>query len=1355
MKKNIQSATSKPKTKTGNPQSLRVLIVEDSEDDALLIIRELKKGGYNPVHERVETAAAMKKALKEKQWDIILCNYKLPKFNAAYAIALSKGTNIGIPLIIVSGAISEETAVECLRLGAHDYIMKNNLSRLCPAIARELEETNSRIKQKQAKETILNTEKRFKALYQESPIPTFTWQKKGDDFFLTDCNRAAILLTEGRASNYMGKSAQELYRKRTEIIDDMLRCFKEQSTISRELVSQHFVPGRLLSVYYSYIPLDLIIVHMEDITERKQAEEALRKSEEKYRLVVENAKEAIIITQDVKLVFVNRAAASMTGYSEEILTSKTFTEFIYPDDRNMVVAHHIGRIKGEEVPDVYSFRVLSQDGTIKWVELNAAVIQWKGRPATLNFLNDITERKQAEEALTKSEEKFRKIFYTSPDVVSINRLEDGTYISINPGFTRIMGYTEKDIIGKTSIEYNIWDNIKDRQRLIAGLEKDGEVINLEAAFRTKSGEIRYGLISASVIDLNRVLHILGVVRDITERKRLQETLDKERDDLRLIIDASPIIVFYKDKEGRFIRVNKIFAEALNRREEDFVGKTVFDFYSPQIAQSMTGDDQEVFQSRHPKLNIIEQYESASGIRWVQTDKIPIFDKDGVPVGLIGFAQDITDRKRAEEELRESEENFRLSLNNSPLGIRTVTAEGETIYANRAVLDMYGYASIDELRKTPLKDRYTPESYADFQIRNEKRRQGEFGPSEYEISIVRKNGEIRHLQVFRKEVIWNGAKQFQILYQDITERKRAEEELVKSEEKYRNILESIEEGYYEVDLAGNTTFVNDSTCQIYGYPKEELIGMNNRDYTSKETAKKVFQVFNEVYRTGNSNKGNDYGIIRKDGTKRYITSSVALMKDSSGKAIGFRGITQDITERKQAQEKLRQSEEKYRLTFASTSDIIFTVDPELKVSNITPSVEKVLGYSPQELINKSFSDLHLMTPESLERAIFNVQQVFSGLDVPTTIYEFITKDGVKGIGEVTGSPIIQEGKIIGVTCVARDITERMLAAAALTKSEEKYRSLVENAQEGIYQSAVGYLTLNPALARMLGYDSPEEVMATITDLARQLYVNPDDRKKLLEMVNEKGSITDFETEYYKKDGSRLWVSINMHAVRDGQGRILYYQGINQDITEKKKIEAERQENIERLRKSLGATINAMAVTVETRDPYTAGHQRRVADLARAIAMEMNLKSEQIDGVRMASMIHDIGKISIPSEILTKPTELTKLEFNLIKTHPDSGYNILKDIEFPWPIARIVLEHHERIDGSGYPNGLKGEQTLLESRIIAIADVVEAISSHRPYRAAQGLDVALAEISKNKGILYEPDIVDACLRLFREKNYKLAA
>jgi HD-GYP domain-containing protein (c-di-GMP phosphodiesterase class II) len=206
------------------------------------------------------------------------------------------------------------------------------------------------------------------------------------------------------------------------------------------------------------------------------------------------------------------------------------------------------------------------------------------------------------------------------------------------------------------------------------------------------------------------------------------------------------------------------------------------------------------------------------------------------------------------------------------------------------------------------------------------------------------------------------------------------------------------------------------------------------------------------------------------------------------------------------------------------------------------------------------------------------------------------------------------------------------------------------------------------------------------------------------------------------------------------------GVTRDISERKL-------EIERVRKALGATVQAIAVIVETRDPYTAGHQRRVADLARAIAMEMNLPIDRIEALRMAAAIHDLGKISVPAEILSKPTKLTDLEFGIIKTHPQSGYDILKDIEFPWPVARMILEHHEKMNGSGYPNGLTGDKVLLESRILSVADVVEAMASHRPYRASRGIEAALHEISKNKGTLYEPEVVDVCLRLFHEKKYRI--
>lgn len=207
-----------------------------------------------------------------------------------------------------------------------------------------------------------------------------------------------------------------------------------------------------------------------------------------------------------------------------------------------------------------------------------------------------------------------------------------------------------------------------------------------------------------------------------------------------------------------------------------------------------------------------------------------------------------------------------------------------------------------------------------------------------------------------------------------------------------------------------------------------------------------------------------------------------------------------------------------------------------------------------------------------------------------------------------------------------------------------------------------------------------------------------------------------------------------------------------IIKHKQAKDEIQQNLHHLRQAVEGSIELTALMVEAKDPYTAGHQRRVSILSCAIAKEMNLSEEQIEGTKIAGLIHDLGKISIPSEILSKPGRITDIEYGLIKNHPQVGYDILKTVKFPWPIAQIVLQHHERMDGSGYPSGLSGEKILIEARILSIADVVEAISSHRPYRPALGIDKALEEISQNRGIFYDPEVVDACLKLFKEKGFK---
>lgn len=231
------------------------------------------------------------------------------------------------------------------------------------------------------------------------------------------------------------------------------------------------------------------------------------------------------------------------------------------------------------------------------------------------------------------------------------------------------------------------------------------------------------------------------------------------------------------------------------------------------------------------------------------------------------------------------------------------------------------------------------------------------------------------------------------------------------------------------------------------------------------------------------------------------------------------------------------------------------------------------------------------------------------------------------------------------------------------------------------------------------------------------------------------------------GERLPVQVSIAPISRGDGGVMGSVLVIRDVSGRRQAEMDLKRTVNQLRLTVKQTVNALAITSEKRDPYTAGHQQRVAQLACTVAAEMGLDEDTIEGIRVAGLLHDIGKIYVPAEILSKPARLTTMEMGIMKTHSEVGYDILKEVPFPWPVADIVLQHHERMDGSGYPNGLSGEEVLVQSRIISVADVVEAMSSHRPYRAALGIERALEEISRNKGKLYDPDMVDICLRLFR--------
>jgi len=345
--------------------------------------------------------------------------------------------------------------------------------------------------------------------------------------------------------------------------------------------------------------------------------------------------------------------------------------------------------------------------------------------------------------------------------------------------------------------------------------------------------------------------------------------------------------------------------------------------------------------------------------------------------------------------------------------------------------------------------------------------------------------------------------------------------------------------------------------------------------------------------------------------------------------------------------------------------------------------------------------------------------------------------------------------------AENLRIRKQTNETLKESEKKYRLLADNINDVIFvlDMNLSYTYVSPSVKILSGYE-PEELLKqptidSLTTSAWDLAMKTVSEVMELEKSEHReiNISRTFQLEMKRKDGTTVWTEVKFSFIRDENQQPMGIMGVARDITERKRAEKKLEQTMSSLKKAVDATIQVLVSAVEARDPYTAGHQLRSANLAGAIAAEMGLAQEKIDGIRMVGSIHDIGKLSVPTEILTKSARLTKIEFSMIKGHSQAGYEMVKDVESSWPLAQIIYQHHERMNGTGYPRNLKGDEILMEARIMAVADVVEAMASHRPYRPPLGIETALTEIEKNKGTLYDNAPADACLRLFRDKGYML--
>ena len=587
------------------------------------------------------------------------------------------------------------------------------------------------------------------------------------------------------------------------------------------------------------------------------------------------------------------------------------------------------------------------------------------------------------------------------------------------------------------------------------------------------------------------------------------------------------------------------------------------------------------------------------------------------------------------------------------------------------------------------------------------------------------------------------------YKKTKELLEKERQLRESEDKFKVLAESTPTA---IMMYQNNKWIyaNPAAELISGYSLNDLTKMDFWAFVHPEYRSLIQERGRKRQKGDNTVNHYEFKIISKDGSEKWVDLSGASMI-FNGSPAGIISVT-DITDSKQAQEKIKRIADEWITTFDSINDLISIQDRDYKIVRVNKAYAEALNMSADELIGKHCYEVLHGSDCPIPNCPYEQTQ-----NTRTSKTEEMFEPGLGKHIEISTSPIFDaNSEVAGSVHIVKDISERKKAEDLIKASEERHRNISTLTSDYIYScvrskdSVFAIDWISGAFEKITGYMN-EELLLRRCWLT---LVHPEDIERVSRFLIDlkPGESGECEFRIITRDGKILWIydynKCMEHESLPDHYRLL---GASQNITERKNMEESLRETLEKLRKSLAGTIQAMSLTVETRDPYTAGHQRRVSNLARTIAQEMGLSADTVDNIRMAGIIHDIGKISVPAELLAKPTKLTDIEMGLIKVHSQSGYDILKDVELPYPIAEMVLQHHERLDGSGYPQGLKGNQILLETKILSVADVIEAIATHRPYRPARGIEPALEEIEKNKGILYDEKVVDICLKLFREKGF----
>ncbi len=648
-------------------------------------------------------------------------------------------------------------------------------------------------------------------------------------------------------------------------------------------------------------------------TVRSKGEKTQRRSEQKYRDILENMEEGYY-EEDLagNFTFFNNSMCRIYGYSREELMGMNYRQYTDKETAKKLFQIFNEIYKTGNTNISYNYEVIGKDGAKRYIEASASIrkdssdkpIGFKG------IIRDVTSRREAEEALRRSEEKYRTVVELSPDGIAI--ASKGRHVFANKSLAKIFGVSGPDeLVGKPIIDYIHPDYRKTVLKRIAEQTKRGALVPLiEEKMLRADGAVINTEVAAAPLEYEGEQAVLAVIRDITDRKQTEEALSKSERFLTNIFNSIRDGISIIDKSMNIVRVNSVM-EQWYAYNMPLVGKKCYKAYHSRDERCKTCPTWQTLQTGESAYAIVPKRGAGDTIvGWLDLYSFPIVDDaTGEMQGVIEYVRDVTEHKLAEEALRGSEEKYRSILESIREGYFELNLDGNYTFANEASCRYLGYTKEELIGMNYRRHMDEETAKKMYQSYYELYRTG--NPIEIlELEAIRKDATKAIYETSVSLIRDNEGKPvgFRGVSRDITERKKMEEALRRSEEKYRHILENMEEGCFEIDLVGNFTFVNNAECRNLGYSKEELIGMNNRQYQDEATVRRMYQIFNDIYKTGEPNKIIDIEIIRKDETKKFNEISVALIRDSQGKKIGFSGVSRDITERKRADDALKRNRE---------------------------------------------------------------------------------------------------------------------------------------------------------------------------------------------------------------------------------------------------------------------------------------------------------------------------------------------------------------------------------------------------------------------------------------------------------------